>query len=432
MNLDDQSVRIRLQKKVICPNCWSSFAPEDVLWLAQHSELMKDPRLGENQALRFLPTRFTAKGEAIDPRGLPCSELACPNCHLLVPRAMLELPTCFWSILGSPACGKSYFLASMCWTLRKQMPQLFASTFNDVDPLCNEILNEYENLLFRSNASQLVSLDKTERAGRWYNAVLFGDRRVFYPKPFLFLANTLPAHPNHDGQRRGRVLCLYDNAGEHFLAGSDDANNPATRHMACSLALFFLYDPMQEQEFRHRCRELSDDPQLQQDRAGRQEAVLQEAANRVRRFTGIPEYERHDRPLLVLVSKYDVWHRLLADKPIRPPLLRASDGRYALDEIYIRQVSDAVRKLLWKYAPEFVSTAESFAQKVYYFPVSATGTSPEPIPGTGGLGVRAGNVSPIWVDVPMLFAISQFTKAGLISRCVKGNEPSYEDRLPPR
>ncbi len=59
---------IPLVKRVTCPHCWFEFRPEQVLWVSQHEELMGDPVLKE-EALRFLPTRFTVEGQALDARG---------------------------------------------------------------------------------------------------------------------------------------------------------------------------------------------------------------------------------------------------------------------------------------------------------------------------------------------------------------------------
>ena len=41
----------------------------------------------------------------------------------------------FASIMGSPSCGKSYFLAAMTWRLRKVLPRYFGLSFGDADPI---------------------------------------------------------------------------------------------------------------------------------------------------------------------------------------------------------------------------------------------------------------------------------------------------------
>lgn len=104
-----------LLKQATCPHCWTTFRPEQSLFVTEHVELLGDARLGPDAQTRFLPTRFNVQGDAIDAKGFPCSQIACPQCHLTVPRACLELPPLFLSIFGAPGSGKSYYLAAMTW-----------------------------------------------------------------------------------------------------------------------------------------------------------------------------------------------------------------------------------------------------------------------------------------------------------------------------
>src|SRR5437667_12620553 len=99
-----------LLRRTTCPHCWTKFAPADVLWISRHSDLLGDPRLGREEQQRFLPTRFDLDGNALDAKGFVCQNLACPKCHLSVPRALLETEPLCISILGTPACGKAYSL----------------------------------------------------------------------------------------------------------------------------------------------------------------------------------------------------------------------------------------------------------------------------------------------------------------------------------
>ena len=269
------------------------FSARTVLWIAQHPDLIGDSRLGDNQQQRFLPTRFTVDGAAIDPRGFACHGLACPRCHLAVPRTLFETEPLFLSILGAPACGKSYFLASMTWQMRKVLPKSFSLSFGDADPLSNHRLHEYEGLQFLNpDQDELVAIEKTETQGDLYDTVLFADQAVSYPRPFLFSVQPREGHPNY--QRFSRILCLYDNAGESFLPGEDTAIKPYTRHLVLSRALLFLFDPTQDPRFRNACAGKSDDPQMQgrtqrlaREKAVRQETILLEAAARIRRYAGL-------------------------------------------------------------------------------------------------------------------------------------------------
>ena len=57
---------IKLCPRVTCPHCWHNFAPEQALWIAEHPDLLGDSRLGADQPQRFLPTRFSVEGAALD------------------------------------------------------------------------------------------------------------------------------------------------------------------------------------------------------------------------------------------------------------------------------------------------------------------------------------------------------------------------------
>ena len=81
-----------------------------------------------------------------------------------------------------------------------------------------------------------------------------GSRRSTYPRPFLFTMQPQDGHPGGDPARLARMLCLYDNAGEHFQPGQDTATSPVTRHLARSRAILFLFDPTQDPRFRAVCR----------------------------------------------------------------------------------------------------------------------------------------------------------------------------------
>lgn len=406
----------QLVKEVICPNCWERFGPERVWYIATHPQLYGDLLLGENALRRFLPTRFHPDGRALDPKGSPCHLLACPRCHLPIPRVVLERPTLFTSIFGSPASGKSYLLASMTHQLRKTLPKSFAMDFSDADPESNAMLHSYENTLFSGNDSDFVRIKKTEEVGDWYQTVTFDTKEIQYPKPFFFQLSPTHGHVmGHDAARVARTLCLYDNAGESFQPGADRPDNPVTQHMARANCLMFVFDPTQEPEFRKACRGTTNDPQMTRPLVQRQEVLLAEAARRVKVYRGLPTAAVHDRPLVVIVTKYDAWWQLAGGSLLENPWNRHAERDFSVLRVdAISSVSQAVRSLLRRYVPQIVSTAESFVDpaKVIYVPVSATGGPPRMEEG-GILSHRVGDIKPMWAEVPLLYVLSQFVE-GLI------------------
>lgn len=407
--------RAGILSRVTCPHCWEQFAPEKLLWVSEHSDLLGDHRLGPEQPQRFLPTRFTIAGEALDAKGFPCHQLACPNCHLGVPRSLLELEPLFLSIFGAPASGKSFFLAAMTWELRRVLPLEFRLAFSDADPVLNRNLNEYEESVFSSvdsaNPVPLASLiRKTEEQGDLYDTVSFGNQTVSYPRPFLFGLQPQAGHPNERAPRLGRTICLYDNAGESFQPGKDSAAAPVTRHMARSRCLFFVFDPTQDARFQRAIGQEGSAP-VPTIRTMRQEPILQEAIARIRRFAGLRQSDRHNRPLIVILTKFDAWWTLMQTEPLTDPWRSAKvageSGQLctALDTGAIEQQSAQARSVLLKIAPEIVTAAEGFARQVTYIPVSAVGWNVTPDPRTGQPAIRPSEAQPYWVTVPFLYGL---------------------------
>lgn len=406
-----------LVKEVICPNCWERFAPERIWYIASHPELYGDLLLGENAPRRFLPTRFHPDGRAIDPKGSPCHRLACPKCHLGIPRVILERPTLFTSIFGSPKSGKSYLLASMTHQLRKTLPKFFAMDFSDADPESNTILHGYEDTLFANgDPDAMVQIAKTEEVGDWYQTVTFGTKEISYPKPFFFQISPVAGHPAaKDPRSVARTLCLYDNAGESFQPGADQPHNPVTQHMAKANCLMFVFDPTQEPEFRKAARGSSQDPQMNMSVTSRQDVLLAEAARRVKTYRGLSMTAVHDKPLVVLVTKYDAWQKLVGGTRLESPWTKHPTKPFSVLRVdAIQRVSGLIRETLRQLIPQIVTTAESFVDpsKVVFLPVSATGGPPKP-DASGNLRHRAGDLNPMWAEVPLLYVMSQFV-GGLI------------------
>jgi len=392
------------------------------MWVAAHNELMGDTVLGPEKARRFVPTRFTVAGQAIDARGATCQQLACPRCHLIMPRSAVEAEPLFISIVGGPKTGKSYFLSAMTWELRKLLPSAFALAFADADTVGNQQINEYEATLFLpEDPAKLVALAKTEESGDLYDQANLSGHTVSLPRPFLFNLRPTQQHINAEhGDKVRRLICLYDNAGESFQPGKDSAASPATQHLAKSKVLMFLFDPTQDPRFRDKCRKFSQDPQLAPGRGTqRQETLLIEAAQRVRRYANLPSGKKHDSPLLVLVPKSDVWGSMLKEDLVTDPILPAAvAGRLAAVDIErIERVSQKLRTLLLAETPELVTAAEDFCQTVAYIPVSALGRSPEEADlsqGGRGLFIRPNCIAPRWVTVPVLYMFAKWT-TGLIA-----------------
>jgi len=425
LKLSGKPWRKRLVKKITCPNCWHSFRPEQVLFIAKHPGLVGDPVVGSNEYLRFQPSRFNVAGEALDARGFPTTDLACPRCHLQLSDAALEVPPLFISIVGSPASGKSYLLTTMTWELRRVLPQAHIA-FTDADPMANSVINEYERtLFFNPDPDGPTEISKTQATEpRLHRTAMLDGVPVRFPLPMQFALWPMPSHPKFaEAHKFGRNVVLYDNAGEDFLPSAEDIGSAATRHLAKSHILLVLFDPTQDPAIRGRCR--GDDPQLKYGLRPdgslpavllRQETLLREVAVRIRRYHGMSQSERINKPLIVVVPKFDVWadasDTSIEQEPYQPA---RGDSPLMVDTERVERTSKTLERVFRAFCPEFVAAAEGLSTTVRYIPVSSLGRSPMLV--TRGerkfYGIRPKDISPKWTTVPLLYSLCKWAP-GLI------------------
>jgi hypothetical protein len=398
-----------LLDEIVCPHCWHHFPPEQMHFIATSPELAFDHRLPDGAYRRFLPTQFTIQGDAIDPLGGVCTETACPGCHLKVPRVMATRRTLALSIFGSPSSSKSYLLTSMTYQA-EQLLDKFGISIDDADAETNVIIRDYQSQLFKSPTPETkVRLLKTDLEGDWYTRVSFGRRTKLLPKPFLFKIDPMTGHPaGAAGSEAGRILRIYDNAGESFEPGMEKEESPVTRHMSKADGLMFVFDPTQENSFRQACRQRSDDLQWTDSRMSQQQSLFSEAMRRVQRFSGLAETQRVKKPLIVVIAKFDAWSSMANMERLPEPWQRvgvASSGedRLVFDFESVRRVSEACRKLLSSYASSMLSRIESNCDPecTFFVPVSATGCPPAGKDEQGYYHL-AGNIKPMWAEVPLL------------------------------
>ncbi len=449
MSNNDQ-VGIELANEVMCPNCWNKFPPDEVLYISGSVNLAGDPKLVNPRELRrFLPTRFTADGAAIDEEGELCRDLACPRCHLFIPRVLLEKrPPLLLSIIGRSGSGKSVFLASMMNQLRNFLPSVFKIGMTEPHAPSNGLIHHYENILFGNpNPESHVMIPKTPETQddnlppgdpfRVFRRVKFNDQERDYPRPMFFQASPLKGHPFADrAVEKTRTLCLYDVAGEFFEA-MNQSNEQITEYMAHSAGLFFVFDPIQEPLFLRELYGKSKDPQVANFTSERfshgenramltpQHTVLAAANASVKKFLRQQVARPLDTPLIIIAAKYDAWDFMLGGK--LPPIAKKGSGNKddlfgqvgTLRTTMLEQKSEAVKNLFLQYAPQLVATAEQFSKNVLYVPVTSTGTPPidcredcatGPAPKPGGppkFCFRSKDIQPSWASVPLLWMMAR-------------------------
>jgi hypothetical protein len=253
-------------------------------------------------------------------------------------------------------------------------------------------------------------IKKTQLGGDLYREVLMQGQSVRLPKPFSFFLQPNQLHRNHDRSAAAQLVCLYDNAGEHFLPGADSGSSPGTRHMAEAGFLLYLFDPTQDPRWLGAVRK--EHPELDiksTQQLKRQEDVLREAATRVRDLRGLREGEKHNRPLFVILNKHDCWSKVIARPGKRSPVRKNQMAGVNVDDV--SDYSGKLRTHLLRTVPELVTAAESFCSRVVYLAATTLGTAPEFRDGTPY--IRPCDIRPDGVLLPFLLGL-QLTTRGLL------------------
>lgn len=394
-SLTAEEKKAELGESFMCPYCRTVSELEDVLSVSVSPGLLGDPVLGAGEQARFLPSQFTGNGLAIDSEGGVCTEIACPRCHMSLPRSLLDTQQMVMSVVGAAGAGKSVFLASSMWQCRQTLSRMFGVSFMDLDPVANRWINAYEEkLFFQEDDTTLQQIEKTDlQASNVSRSVMLDGDNVLLPLPSFFQLRT-------SGNPQPHSLVVYDSAGEHFRAGADTQASAVTLNMLNSDTLFFMFDPSADPRFR---------PLL--DRGGgtahnyaqRQDVLLAEMSARIRRHLGNRSESSLSKPLIFGVSKADLLRNRL---PLNASIYKGDGpGKFALDINALKDVSRQTEALLNEIAPEVTATAHDIASDVWFVPVSALGHNPM------REGVRPCDIKPIWTELPVVFTLA---KKGLV------------------
>ena len=387
-----------------CPICWLKFDRGDVMHVAVHDSLFGDPLLGEEQMKRFHATRFNDRGQALDECGVPCTEIACPHCRRTLAPGFFDEPHKIFSIVGAPQSGKSYYLTVLIKLLQTTLFRDFGVVFRDADPTGNAPINEMKAHLFSAQNPAQAFLTKTQLEGAMYERLPRYDRMVTLPKPFIY---SLSGAESDD---ENCSVVFYDNAGEHFQPGQDSTNSPGAQHIASSDAIFFLFDPTINPDFRRSISD-SEDPQFKSQVSDQQDIILAETEVRIKKLLGLERREKVQTPLAIIIGKCDSWIDKIGSENLKNPIV---DG--TLDVGAVEANSQLVRNLMEEHCPYVIANAERISSDVCYFAASAFGHTPvtfEDDKGVSRIGPDPQKINPMYVEIPTLWALSR-VRPGLV------------------
>lgn len=335
--------------------------------------------------------------------------MACPTCHGELPRSLIELPSVPISIVGVKGSGKTNLLAAGLWTLARHAGRI-GLHWTDADPRFNQVLHRNESMLFMSGETvSSVVLPASDVAGtELYRSIRIGGSEELAPRPMCFVVGRLAIESRS-------VLHLFDNAGEHFMPdwSGGASRESKTRHLKHAKSIIVTFDPLQHRGFRERFAARGAEfggNALEEDHQ-RQEILLAELIARLRRLRGLAPAEPVDVPIVIALTKADVWgaKALASWRETRPAPIEPGGEGLTQFAPWLEQVSTEAEAPLQDTAPEFVNAVRSLASRVRFVPVSALGTSPRH---EGGLtSLRSSDINPRWAAAPFLAAL---VDAGLV------------------
>ena len=385
-----------------CPVCWLKFDAGSVMSIASHPDLMGDDILGRDSMKRFWATRFNSRGQALDEKGVPCTDLACPHCRRKLPPNYLNTEEYIFSIVGAPSSGKSYYLASLVNGMRRSSVADCRLAWLDADPSGNTMLNDVVNRLFSSDTPEDAALTKTDLEGALYEEFYRHGRMAKLPKPFIYSIQKM-------GSRKSPCnLVFYDNAGEHFEPGRNSEDSPGAQHVAVANGIFFLFDPITSRPFK-KLISGKNDPQLHTGHhLDQQEIILAETLNRIAGILNLRPGRKIKTPLAMVIGKCDLWEEFL-DTPLVPMMHEGAISSKALEHN-----SATVRRFMEKLHPSLCSTADMISSNVRFFAVSQLGTSPvtfkDPITGVSKIGPDPNQLAPRRICDPTYWVLSQISQ----------------------
>ena len=384
------------QGALICPVCWLHFDAEDIMHVATHPELKGDSILGQDAATRFHASRFDELNRALDPKGSPCTEFACPHCRRELPPDFIAAEAHIISIVGDAAAGKSYYLA----TLSKLLPELLfremGVVFQDANPAGNAKINNLKNTLFGAKKPEEAVLAKTELEGDMYERCTRYEREVQMPSPFVYSISK-----GEDADRS--LITLYDNAGEHFRPGIDINDRPGAQHVSNAAGIIFIFDPFSSVEFLKIMKD-GPDPQKNHYRDDYHDVILAEMKVRIQKLQNLPSGKKTETPLAIVIGKSDGWKHALP-APLREDFI--VDGKLNLSALSVNH--DMIREFLMKYDPKVVANAEAFSSCIKYFAASSFGHAPTDVQTAQGFvpAPDPEKLRPQMVEIPPLWILSQ-------------------------
>ncbi|QGJ70767.1 Hypothetical protein PBC10988_24650 [Planctomycetales bacterium 10988] len=339
--------------------------------------MRRDPRLGPQASLRFLPSRFHPEGYALDGRGEPALHLACPHCHLPVPPATMELESSPIPVLGIPGSGKTSFVTA----LREPWMKDFWSSFSwegvvelPDDPLTVSKRQKQLNNVCQSElpieegnsvAARVVEWGRTpdEKDGELWAGIGPPGNRISLLRPLNTILN-----PKADTQLPPTWFTFYRDP----LATSGPEMKLS--QIARVKTVLFLFDPTQDQGCQSWAGQ-NGHPAVTETASQADRLIAWSQRMRQPGQGGPPKFSQ----LIVLLTKYDLWKDqfpLNEFPPCWQPQNGPPPGKFSKGTW--KAISEALKKKLESEAPDLVSAVAPLAHEIYFLPWGGNALTAQP------------------------------------------------------
>lgn len=379
---------------IICPYCFRSFLPEQVLFRSEDKEgaLDTDVELdkywnmvsGDSidpglQRKVIRPSAFPSEchvydGEIItgivEKSGVITHTRICPFCHNKLPHTAGKSPSNIISFYGSTNVGKTVYMTILINMLRTRTQSNFQASCVEVSAGFGKI-GEYEEKL-----RSILESGHQATAPKYIKPLVFSFRFLDRSKPDL-------------------TLCFYDFPGEKDT--DPEFARLKADHLRNSSAMIYMIDPLQFETV----AEVLDKP-IQTDRTSLKTNIA--FMDTLLIGEGDAVNDVIDKPMAVVLTKTDELRKLAK---YREDLVAPSSNifkdfvhREYLDMDEIFNINSDVLEFLEHTEPSFENDIKARFRNVGFFGVSALGSSTEN-------NMVKNEIQPCRVDEPFLWILYQ-------------------------
>lgn len=271
-------------------------------------------------------------------------ELKCPTCDKELPATIFQFDQYIkFCIVGQTNCGKTNYITVMLEEFKQKLNKKML-----IQPMNTETSDiQIENYDYLYN--QKIELPPTPSG---------------YLKPQLWQITDRTKYSKTKEAYKVYSLNIFDGAGEDYLHMTDDIR----RYINGSDYIFFLVDPLNLPEVR---KQLG----IKGVSQNSGEELVKGMAQYLRMGFGLPAGKRIDKPVAVILTKFDMIMELMGSAQVT----QENDAAYSGD--YMRSDADAIDSEIKSWLESigesyFLSALETSFKKTRFFGVSSYGHAP--------------------------------------------------------